>query len=94
MRPHQFGKLGDWGVGADPVDTLVHHVFDFHGDLRSWVSSALMQCNGTPNLPNSDQTSADTLGATLRNSMAATSRPEFPPKIATAMGGLILSHAR
>jgi hypothetical protein len=31
MRLHQFGELGNWGVGADPVDTLVHHVFDFHG---------------------------------------------------------------
>src|SRR5713226_7667899 len=31
MLPHQFRKFGDRGVGADPVDTLVHHVFDFHG---------------------------------------------------------------
>src|SRR5258708_6439685 len=31
MLPHHFREYGDRGVGADPVDTLVHHVFDFHG---------------------------------------------------------------
>src|SRR5258708_17243968 len=35
MPPHQFREFGDRGVGADPVDTLVHHVFDFHGEPPS-----------------------------------------------------------
>src|SRR5215471_3436322 len=28
---HQFGDFGDRGIGTDPVDALVHYVFDFHG---------------------------------------------------------------
>src|SRR6478752_5223222 len=31
MPSHQFREFGDGGVGADPIDTLVHNVFDFHG---------------------------------------------------------------
>src|ERR1700730_4480704 len=31
MLPHQFREFSDRGVGADPVDTLMHHVFDSHG---------------------------------------------------------------
>src|SRR6476619_803338 len=49
MLPHHFREFGDRGVGADPVDTLVHHVFDFHGGpplLEFQVH--LMQCNTAP----------------------------------------------
>jgi hypothetical protein len=48
MPPHQFREFGDRGVGADPVDTLVHHVFDFHGGpplLEFQVH--LVQCRAT-----------------------------------------------
>src|SRR5262245_15472164 len=30
MLAHQFRELGDRSVWTDPVDTLVHRVFDFH----------------------------------------------------------------
>src|ERR1700680_1132024 len=40
-RPHQFRKFGDWNVWADPVDTPVHHVFDFHGGPPLLGSCAL-----------------------------------------------------
>src|ERR1700680_4197146 len=49
MPPHQFREFGDRGVGADPVDTLMHHVFDFHGGpplLEFQVH--LMQCSTGP----------------------------------------------
>src|SRR6266576_6922597 len=49
MLPHQFREFGDGSVGADPVDTLVHHVFDFHGRpplLEFQVH--LMQCSAAP----------------------------------------------
>src|ERR1700686_369363 len=53
MLPHQFREFGDRGVGADPVDTLVHHVFDFHGGpplLEFQVH--LMQCSSAPRFLN------------------------------------------
>jgi hypothetical protein len=28
---HQFRELGDRGVRTNPLDALVHRVFDFHG---------------------------------------------------------------
>src|SRR6185436_1016889 len=31
VRSHQLCDFGDGRVGADPVDALVHRVFDFHG---------------------------------------------------------------
>ena len=31
VRSHQLGDFGDRRVGADPIDALVHRVFDFHG---------------------------------------------------------------
>src|ERR1700694_655194 len=49
MLPHQFREFGDRGVGAYPVDTLMHHVFDFHGGpplLEFQVH--LMQCSTAP----------------------------------------------
>src|SRR6202047_413950 len=49
MLPHQFCEFGDRGVGADPVDTLMHHVFDFHGGpplLEFQVH--LMHCSTAP----------------------------------------------
>src|SRR6476660_2827649 len=49
MLPHHFREYGDSGVGADPVDTLVHHVFDFHGGpplLEFHVH--LMHCSTAP----------------------------------------------
>jgi hypothetical protein len=30
VRLHQLCNFSDWGVGADPVDSLMHHVPDFH----------------------------------------------------------------
>src|SRR6266700_3707802 len=41
MFTHQFREFGDRGVRTDPVDSLVHRVLDFHGDLPrwSWVDS-------------------------------------------------------
>jgi hypothetical protein len=30
MLTHQFCEFGERSVRADPVDSLVHHVFDFH----------------------------------------------------------------
>src|ERR1700732_1357117 len=53
MLPHQFREFGDRGVGADPVDTLMHHVFDFHGGpplLEFQVH--LMQCSTAPRFLN------------------------------------------
>src|SRR6266568_3996603 len=48
--PHQFREFGDGGVGADPVDTLVHHVFDFHGGPPCWISGALVAMQRSPPL--------------------------------------------
>src|SRR6202035_3255559 len=49
MCPHQFREFGDRGVGADPVDTLVHYVFDFHGGPPgAWVSGALDAMQHSP----------------------------------------------
>src|SRR5262245_58941908 len=30
VRLHQPCNFSDWSVGADPVDSLMHHVLDFH----------------------------------------------------------------
>src|SRR6266404_3016735 len=49
MLPHQFRKFGDKGLRAYPVDSLVHHVFYFHGGpplLEFQVH--LMQCSIAP----------------------------------------------
>src|SRR5215510_9469967 len=40
MLAHQFREFGDRSVWTDPIDSLVHHVFDFHDrppllDLRA-----------------------------------------------------------
>src|SRR5262249_26625729 len=32
MLAHQFREFGDGNVRTDPVDALVHRVFDFHGE--------------------------------------------------------------
>src|SRR5262249_4694438 len=31
---HQFSQFGDRSIRANPVDALVHRVFDFHGGPR------------------------------------------------------------
>src|SRR5262249_42326432 len=31
VRAHQFCNLNDGGIGTDPLNALVHRVFDFHG---------------------------------------------------------------
>jgi hypothetical protein len=33
MLTHQFREFGHWSVWTDPVDSFVHHVFDFHDGL-------------------------------------------------------------
>src|ERR1700761_6698732 len=49
MRPHQFRKFGGRGGGADPVDTLVHHFFDFHGGTSvTGFQVRSMQCSTAP----------------------------------------------
>jgi len=48
MLLHQFRDLGDRGVGADPVDTLMHYVSDFHGEPPLGFQVRLMQCSTTP----------------------------------------------
>src|SRR3982074_470166 len=52
MPPHQFREFGDRGVGADPVDTLVHYVFDFHGGPPYLVSGAFASMQHSPHFLN------------------------------------------
>src|SRR5262249_13211102 len=44
---HQSGELGDGGVGADPIDALVHRVLDFHG-RPPWLGARV---NAAPAFP-------------------------------------------
>src|SRR5262249_47525590 len=37
VRAHQSSEFGDSGIRADPLDPLVHCVFDFHADLLGGV---------------------------------------------------------
>src|SRR5258708_7947201 len=41
MLAHQFREFANGSVGADPIDTPVHHVFDSHGGPPFWVSGTL-----------------------------------------------------
>src|SRR6266566_10164041 len=47
MLTHQFSEFGDRGVRTDPVDALVHRVFDFHGGPplldSGWGAPSLLQ---------------------------------------------------
>src|SRR5262249_40903872 len=47
---HQFGDFGDRGVGTDPVDALVHHVFDFHG-RPPWLEFGCTRSHAAPVFP-------------------------------------------
>src|SRR5262249_22164973 len=40
VLPHQFREVDDRGIRIDPVDTLVHCFFDFHG----WTSVTEVSC--------------------------------------------------
>src|SRR6266850_963404 len=76
IPPHQFREFGDRGVGADPVDTLVHHVFDFHGGpplLEFQVH--LMQCSTAPVFSTIQPIGCDSTSAS--GSRKAESRPTY-----------------
>src|SRR5215471_4171451 len=68
MLMHQFREFGDRSVWTDPIDSLVHHVFDFHDpppllDLAHSVKSnpgsldALDYTTGSSPTPAADETS-------------------------------------